>query len=31
LLHASLEEEKRMDEILTRLAKGEVNPDAVAA
>lgn len=31
LLHANLEEEKRMDEVLTRLAKGEVNPDAVAA
>src|SRR3982074_845425 len=31
LLHESLEEEKWADAVLTRLAKGEVNQDAVAA
>jgi ferritin-like metal-binding protein YciE len=31
MLHLSLEEEKRADALLTRLAKGEVNPDALAA
>jgi len=31
LLHESLEEEKWADDVLTRLAKGEVNQDAVAA
>jgi ferritin-like metal-binding protein YciE len=31
LLHESLEEEKDTDILLTRLAKGEVNPDALAA
>ena len=30
-LHASLEEEKEADALLTDIAKGEVNPDAVAA
>ncbi|WP_024507488.1 DUF892 family protein [Bradyrhizobium sp. ARR65] len=31
LLHESLEEEKRTDELLTSLAKGEINQDALAA
>jgi ferritin-like metal-binding protein YciE len=31
MLHLSLEEEKRVDIVLTKLAKREVNPDAVAA
>ena len=31
MLHASLEEEKEADVRLTKLAKGEVNPDALAA
>jgi ferritin-like metal-binding protein YciE len=31
MLHESLEEEKEMDVLLTELAKGEVNPDALAA
>jgi len=31
MLHLSLEEEKRVDAILTQLAKHEVNPDALAA
>jgi len=31
MLHESLEEEKKTDVLLTRLAKGEVNPDALAA
>jgi len=31
MLHDSLEEEKQADLVLTELAKGEVNPDAVAA
>jgi ferritin-like metal-binding protein YciE len=31
LLHDSLEEEKRADSLLTALAKGEINQDAVAA
>ena len=31
LLHDSLEEEKRTDELLTSLAKGEINQDALAA
>jgi ferritin-like metal-binding protein YciE len=31
MLHLSMEEEKRMDIVLTKLAKREVNPDAVAA
>jgi len=31
LLHESLEEEKEMDLLLTRLAKGEINQDALAA
>ncbi len=31
MLHLSLEEERRVDALLTRLAKSEVNPDAVAA
>lgn len=31
MLHESLEEEKRADAVLTQLAKGEVNPDALAA
>jgi len=31
LLHKSLEEEKQADMLLTKLAKGEVNRDAVAA
>lgn len=31
LLHNSLEQEKRMDELLTRLAKTEINQDAIAA
>jgi ferritin-like metal-binding protein YciE len=31
MLHLSLEEEKQADALLTRLAKGEVNRDAVAA
>jgi ferritin-like metal-binding protein YciE len=31
LLHKSLEEEKQTDIMLTQLAKGEVNPDALAA
>ena len=31
MLHLSMEEEKRMDAVLTKLAKREVNPDAVAA
>ena len=31
MLHGSLEEEKQMDVLLTELAKGEVNPDALAA
>ena len=30
-LHESLEEEKQTDALLTRLAKGEVNADALAA
>src|SRR5258707_10088070 len=31
MLHLSLEEERRIDTLLTQLAKREVNPDAVAA
>ena len=31
MLHLSLEEEKRVDVLLTQLAKREVNPDALAA
>ena len=31
VLHRSLEEEKKFDMLLTKLAKGKVNPDAVAA
>jgi ferritin-like metal-binding protein YciE len=31
MLHESLEEEKQADVRLTKLAKGEVNPDALAA
>jgi ferritin-like metal-binding protein YciE len=31
LLHESLEEEKRTDALLTSLAKGEINQDALAA
>jgi ferritin-like metal-binding protein YciE len=31
MLHESLEEEKQADARLTKLAKGEVNPDALAA
>ena len=31
LLHQSLEEEKQADALLTKLAKGEVNRDAIAA
>jgi ferritin-like metal-binding protein YciE len=31
MLHLSMEEEKRMDTVLTKLAKREVNPDALAA
>jgi ferritin-like metal-binding protein YciE len=31
MLHLSLEEERRIDVLLTQLAKREVNPDAVAA
>ena len=31
MLHLSLQEEKRVDVLLTKLAKGEVNPDALAA
>ena len=31
MLHLSLQEEKRVDMLLTKLAKGEVNPDALAA
>ena len=31
MLHLSMEEEKRVDIVLTKLAKREVNPDAVAA
>jgi ferritin-like metal-binding protein YciE len=31
MLHLSLREEKRVDILLTKLAKGEVNPDALAA
>lgn len=31
LLHDSLQEEKRTDELLTSLAKGEINQDALAA
>ena len=31
MLHLSLEEEKRFDELLTKLAKREVNRDALAA
>jgi ferritin-like metal-binding protein YciE len=31
LLHDSLEEENRTDELLTSLAKGEINQDALAA
>lgn len=31
LLHDSLDEEKRTDELLTSLAKGEINQDALAA
>jgi hypothetical protein len=31
MLHLSLEEEKQADALLTRLAKREVNPDALAA
>ena len=31
LLHESLEEEKRADELLTQLAKSEINQDALAA
>ncbi len=31
VLHQSLEEEKQADALLTHLAKGEVNPDALAA
>jgi ferritin-like metal-binding protein YciE len=31
MLHLCMEEEKRMDAVLTKLAKREVNPDALAA
>jgi ferritin-like metal-binding protein YciE len=31
ILHKSLEEEKQTDILLTKLAKSEINPDAVAA
>jgi hypothetical protein len=31
LLHESLEEEKRADELLTSLAKSAINQDALAA
>jgi ferritin-like metal-binding protein YciE len=31
MLHERLEEEKETDVGLTKLAKGEVNPDALAA
>ncbi len=31
LLHGALEEERRADELLTALAKGEINQDALAA
>jgi ferritin-like metal-binding protein YciE len=31
LLHGALDEEKRADELLTALAKGEINQDALAA
>jgi ferritin-like metal-binding protein YciE len=31
LLHGALDEEKRADELLTALAKGEINHDALAA
>ncbi len=31
MLHESLEEEKETDLILTEMAKGEINPDAIAA
>jgi len=31
MLHDSLEEERKTDAALTKLAKGEVNQDAVAA
>jgi ferritin-like metal-binding protein YciE len=31
ILYESLEEEKRADELLTLLAKREVNPDSVSA
>ncbi|MDI4236755.1 DUF892 family protein [Bradyrhizobium sp. Arg237L] len=31
LLHGALDEEKRADELLTTLAKGEINQDALAA
>jgi ferritin-like metal-binding protein YciE len=31
MLHESLEEEKQADVRLTKLAKGEVDPDALAA
>ena len=31
ILHASLEEERQADTLLTNLAKSEVNPDALAA
>jgi Domain of unknown function (DUF892) len=31
MLHESLEEERKADALLTKLAKGEVNQDALAA
>jgi ferritin-like metal-binding protein YciE len=31
MLHMSLEEEREFDAVLTRLAKGEINRDALAA
>jgi len=31
MLHDSLEEERKVDAALTKLAKGEVNKDALAA
>jgi hypothetical protein len=31
MLHTSLMEEKEVDALLTDIAKGEVNPDALAA
>jgi len=31
MLHRSLDEEREVDALLTRIAKREVNPDALAA